>query len=361
MTSRAVVAPTDKLDWANVGFQYRDTNGFVKYTWTNENGWDEGKFLTDPMLNIHVCATGLHYGQQCFEGLKAFRNKDGRVRIFRPRVNAERMQRSADMAYMPRVPIDIFEAAVRRTVEANLEFVPPKESGGSLYIRPVLFGSGPFIGMGPAPEFSFIVFGMPVGNYYKGGVVPVDALVIEDFDRTAPNGTGATKVGGNYASTFGPMHRAKEQGYPITLHLDSKTHTYIDEFSTSNFVALTHPDPITKKRTFVTPNSSTILQSVTRLSLEDIAEKNLGWQVEERPVKFEELEQGHFAEVAAVGTAAILTPVRKIVRGDQVVCIGSGEQTEIGEGFARLYKEYRGIQSGDQEDTFGWMWPAEGL
>ncbi|KAI8388811.1 branched-chain amino acid aminotransferase [Radiomyces spectabilis] len=354
-----VQAPTDKLDWANIGFQFRDLNGYMKYTWTEENGWDKGTFEKDSYLKVHMCAPGLHYGQQCFEGLKAFRDDDDHVRIFRPRMNAERMMRSADMAYMPRVPVEVFEEAVRRTVEGNLEYVPPKASGGSMYLRPVLFGSGPCIGMDAAPEFTFVVFGMPVGNYYKDGVKPVDAWVIEDFDRTAPNGTGATKVGGNYAPTFGPMKEAKKRGYPITLHLDSKTHTYIDEFSTSNFVALTAPD-VNGRRTFVTPDSSTILASVTRLSLEDIAKK-LGWQVERRPVKFEELEQGHFAEVAACGTAAIITPVKKFVRGDKVINIGSGDQQEIGEGFAQLYKEYRGIQGGDIEDTFGWMWPKEGL
>ncbi|KAI9303128.1 branched-chain amino acid aminotransferase [Cunninghamella echinulata] len=356
-----VVPPSDKIDWANVGFQYRDTNGYIKYTWTKEKGWDNGVFETDPFFKIHICATGLNYGQECFEGLKAFRDSDNKVRIFRPSVNAERMQRSADMAYMPRVPVEIFETAVKRMVEANLEFVPPKESGGSMYIRPLLFGSGPFIGMGPAPEFTFLVFGMPVGNYYKDGVKPVDAYVIEDFDRTAPRGTGATKVGGNYAPTFKPMHDAKELGFPITLHLDSKTNTYIDEFSTSNFVALTHPDPVTGKIKFVTPDANTVLRSVTRLSLEDIASQKLGWEIEERQVKFEELEQNKFAEVAAVGTAAILTPIKKVVRGDKTILIGDGNQTEIGSGFAQLYKIYRGIQSGDIEDSFNWMWPAEGL
>ncbi|KAG0167943.1 hypothetical protein DFQ30_005447 [Apophysomyces sp. BC1015] len=352
--------PTDKLDWANLGFQYRDLNGYAKYTWTAENGWDKGTFETDPFLKVHVCATGLHYGQQAFEGLKAFRDKSGRVRVFRPQVNAARMNRSADMALMPQVPVEVFEEAVKRTVEKNLEFVPPLESGGSLYVRPFLFGSGPEIGLTASPEFTFIVIAMPVSSYYKDGIKPVDAWVIEDFDRTAPMGTGSTKLGGNYAPTLGPMKRAKERGYPITLHLDSKTRTYIDEFSTSNFVALTHPDPSTGARTFVTPNSSTVLRSVTRLSLEDIATK-LGWTVEERSVKFSEIEEGRFAEIAACGTAAIITPIKKIVRGEQVIRIGSGEQTEIGEGFSKLYEEYRGIQNGVIEDTFNWMWPKEGL
>ncbi|CAO3703281.1 unnamed protein product [Rhizopus stolonifer] len=239
--SKPVTPPSSEIDWTTMGFQYRDLNGFMRYTWTEENGWDQGKFETNPKLDIHMCATGLNYGQQCFEGLKAFRDDQGRVRVFRPQDNAQRMMHSADVGYMPRVPEEIFLEGVRKTVDANLAFVPPKETGGALYIRPLLFGSGPFIGMGPAPEFTFVVFAMPVGPYYTGGVKPVDAIIVEDFDRSAPNGTGSAKLGGNYAPTFGPLFKAKKQGYQLTLHLDSKTHTMIDEFSTSNFVALTHP------------------------------------------------------------------------------------------------------------------------
>lgn len=356
---KPVTPASSTFDFSTMGFQYRDINGYVKYTWTEENGWNTGTFETDPVLNVHMCATGLNYGQQCFEGMKAFRDAEGRVRIFRPYVNAARMAKSADMAFMPEIPEDIFVEGVRRCVEANLEYVPPKETGGALYIRPLLFGSGPYIGMGAASEFTFVVFAMPVGTFYPNGVQPVDAIVIEEFDRSAPRGTGATKLGGNYAPTFSYIMKAKKAGYSLTLHLDSKTRSCIDEFSTSNFVALTAPD-VNGKRTFVTPNSDSILRSVTRLSLEDIAEK-LGWKVEEREVTLKEVEEGKFDEVAACGTAAIITPVRKIVRGDQVILIGKGDQTSIGEGFNTLYNEYRGIQSGDIEDTFGWMWPAEGM
>ncbi|KAI8991823.1 branched-chain amino acid aminotransferase [Mycotypha africana] len=357
--TKAATLPSTTFDFSTMGFQYRDINGYVKYTWTEESGWDKGTMETNPMLNVHMCATGLNYGQQCFEGMKAFRDSENRVRIFRPYINAARMNRSADMAFMPNIPEELFVEAVRRCVEANLEYVPPKETGGSLYIRPLLFGSGPYIGMGAAPEFTFIVFAMPVGAFYTGGVKPVDAIVIEDFDRSAPNGTGGTKLGGNYAPTFSHIMKAKKDGYALTLHLDSKTHTYIDEFSTSNFVALTYPDD-KGVRTFVTPDSNSILRSVTRLSLEDIAIK-LGWKVEERPITFAEVVEGKFAEVAACGTAAIITPVKKIVRGDQTIRIGTEEQTDLGEGFKRLYNEYRGIQSGEIEDTFEWMWPKEGL
>ncbi|KAI8876955.1 branched-chain amino acid aminotransferase [Backusella circina FSU 941] len=357
--TKPVTPPRADFDWANMGFQYRDVNGYVKYTWTEENGWDEGTIETDPMMKVHICATGLNYGQQCFEGMKAFRDDEGRVRIFRPYDNASRMKRSAEFGFMPAVPEELFVEGVRRCVETNLEYIPPKETGGAFYIRPLLIGTGPFIGMGAATEFTYLVFGMPVGAFYTGGVKPVDAIVIEDFDRSAPKGTGGFKLGGNYAPTFPHIMKAKKAGYALTLHLDSKTNTYIDEFSTSNFVALTAPDA-NGKRTFVTPNSASILRSVTRLSLEDAARK-LGWDVEERAVSFQEVEDGKFDEVAACGTAAIITPVRKIVRGDKEVLIGDGNQTDIGEGFERLYNEYRGVQGGDIEDTYGWMWPKEGL
>ncbi|KAI8141883.1 branched-chain amino acid aminotransferase [Fennellomyces sp. T-0311] len=347
----------DKLDWANIGFRYRDTNGFMKYTWTLEKGWDNGSFETDPMQKVHICASGLHYGQQCFEGLKAFKDKQGRVRIFRPQDNAARMNRSAPIAYMPEVPEEIFLEGCRRTVEANIDYVPPVETGGAFYLRPLLFGSGPMIGMDAAPEFTFLVFGTPVSNYYKDGIKPVKALVMETIDRAAPKGTGSAKLGGNYAPTFGPMHKAMAEGYTITLHLDSKTREYVDEFSTSNFVALTAPDA-NGVRTFVTPNSESILRSVTRLSLIDICEK-LGWKVEQRPIKFSEIEQGKFDEVAACGTAVVLTPVKSITRGDKVITIG--DQDVIGKGFETLYNYYRGVQNGEIEDSFGWMYPSEGL
>ncbi|KAI9319042.1 branched-chain amino acid aminotransferase [Dichotomocladium elegans] len=347
----------DKLDWDNIGFQYRETNGYTKYTWTIENGWDNGTFEKGSHMNIHICASGLHYGQQCFEGLKAFKTKDGRVRVFRPQENAARMRRSAVAAYMPEVPEEIFLEAIHRTVSNNIDYVPPAETGGSFYIRPVLFGSGAMIGMDRAPEYTFLVFGTPVGNYYKNGIKAVDALVMEEIDRAAPLGTGSYKLGGNYAPTFGPMKKAIAQGYVITLHLDSKTHTYIDEFSTSNFAALTKPDA-NGIRTLVTPNSASILRSVTRISLVDIARK-LGWKVEERPILFSEVEEGKFDEVAAVGTAVVITPVKSITRGDKIIKVGNSEN--MGEGFQTLFDYYRGIQKGDIEDSFGWLWPKDGF
>ncbi|RUS17571.1 branched-chain amino acid aminotransferase [Endogone sp. FLAS-F59071] len=351
--------PLDNIDWSSLGFEFRNTNGYVRYTWT-EGEWDEGVWETDPYLKVHIASTGLNYGQDCFEGLKAFRCKDGRIRIFRPQANAARMIDSANLASMVPVPSDLFIEAVRRAVVGNLEFVPPYGSGGSLYIRPLLVGNGPMLTLLPAPVFSFVVFVVPVGSYYKSGAEPVDALVVEDFDRTAPRGTGSAKLGGNYAPVFLPTKKAKERGYPITLHLDSATRTYIDEFSTSNFIGLLPADPVTGVPTFVTPNSPSILRSVTRLSLAVLA-RRLGWQVEERAVLFSELEEGKFAEAAACGTAAIITPVKRIVRGEKEILVGGKATDKIGPGLERLLNMYKAVQVGEAEDTDGWMWPTEGL
>ncbi|RUS31097.1 branched-chain amino acid aminotransferase [Jimgerdemannia flammicorona] len=352
--------PSDKIDWSNLGFNYRDTNGYIKYTWTNGE-WDTGVWETDPYLKVHVASTGLNYGQECFEGLKAFRCKDGRVRVFRPHANANRMIDTAHLASMVPVPEEIFLDAVRRTVTGNLEFIPPYGSGGSAYLRPLLFGNGPMLALDPAPVFTFVVFVVPVGSYYSNGAKPVDAWVVEDFDRAAPFGTGSAKLGGNYAPVFRPTKEAKERGYAITLHLDSATRSHIDEFSTSNFVALTHADPTTGHTTLVTPNSPSILRSVTRSSLVQLA-RSFGWSIEERMVLFKELEDGAFAEVAACGTAAIITPVKKVVKGERVIDIGGGANTErIGPGFEKLLNAYKAIQGGNVEDPYGWMWPAEGF
>ncbi|OZJ03086.1 hypothetical protein BZG36_03900 [Bifiguratus adelaidae] len=360
MTTTTVTStpPTTSIDWKNLGFEVHQTNGYVKYTWREDQGWDQGTWETDPYLKVHMSSPGLNYGQECFEGLKAFRGKDGRVRIFRPQENARRMVMSATMTSMTPVPEELFLEGVKRCVQNNLEFVPPADCGGSFYIRPLLFGNGAMIALGPAPEYIFVVFGTPVGNLYRGGAKPVDAWVIEDLDRSAPRGTGAAKLGGNYAPIFLPTKNAKERGYPITLHLDSATRSYIDEFSTSNFVAVSQPDS-SKQPTLVTPNSPSILRSITRISLFDLA-KSFGWGIEERPIAFAEVAENKFTEAAACGTAAVITPVKKIVKGTNEYTVGEGRDT-IGPCLERLYTVYRGIQNGDIEDTFGWMWPAEGF
>ncbi|KAG0271277.1 hypothetical protein BGZ95_000920 [Linnemannia exigua] len=268
---------------------------------------------------------------------------------------------------MAPVPEDLFVEACERAVANNLEFVPPYGSGGALYLRPLLLGTGPEIGLYPAPEFTFIVMVIPVGNFYKGGVSPVDCLVVETFDRAAPLGTGAAKLGGNYAPVLKHSSDAKARGYPITLHLDSKTHTNVDEFSTSNFVALTAPSSSSSSSeeeaqpTFCAPESPSILNSVTKQSLVQLA-KSFGWQVENRVIPFSEVTDNRFQEIAACGTAAVITPVKSIERGGVKTMIGNAKtQASIGPGFLRLFTAMRGIQNGDLEDPYGWMQPAQGI
>ncbi|KAF9581993.1 hypothetical protein BGW38_000802 [Lunasporangiospora selenospora] len=361
MTCELPPTPTTAIDWDNLGFKWVDTNGYVKHVFS-EGRWDEGEFVRSSHLNIHICAPALNYGQECFEGIKAFRCKDGQVRIFRPDINAKRMMYSADISSMTPVPEDIFVRACERAVANNLEFVPPYGSGGALYLRPLLLGTGPEIGLYPAPEFTFIVMVIPVGNFYKSGVKPVDCLVVETFDRAAPLGTGAAKLGGNYAPVLKHSSAAKEKGYAITLHLDSKTHTNVDEFSTSNFVALTYPSPEHGNQPiFCAPDSPSILNSVTKQSLVQLA-KSFGWTVDSAVIPFTDITNNRFEEIAACGTAAVITPVKTIERDGTKTDIGTPATTgEIGAGFQRLFTAMRGIQNGDIADSYGWMQPAEGI
>ncbi|KAG0092383.1 hypothetical protein BGZ93_009280 [Podila epicladia] len=361
MTLNAPPAPTSAIDWDNLGFKWVDTNGHVKYIYSNGQ-WDQGEFVKDSYIKMHICAPALNYGQECFEGIKAFRCKDGQVRIFRPDANARRMKYSADLACMAPVPEDMFVEACERAVAGNLEFVPPYGSGGALYLRPLLLGTGPEIGLYPAPEFTFLVMVIPVGNFYKSGVKPVDCLVVDNFDRAAPLGTGAAKLGGNYAPVLKHSSAAKEKGYAITLHLDSKTHSNVDEFSTSNFVALTYPSPESdNKPVFIAPESPSILNSVTKQSLVQLA-KSFGWKVENQVVPFTDITDNRFEEIAACGTAAVITPVKSIERAGVTYQIGTEKTREaIGAGFHRLFTEMRGIQNGDIADPYGWMQPAQGI
>ncbi|KAG0309981.1 hypothetical protein BGZ99_000742 [Dissophora globulifera] len=357
----AIPAPTTTVDWDNLGFKWVDTNGYVKYI-HRDGEWDQGEFVKDPYLKIHICAPALHYGQECFEGIKAFRCKDGQVRIFRPDANARRMLYSADLCSMAPVPEKLFIEACERAVANNLEFVPPYGSGGALYLRPLLIGTGAEINLYPAPEFTFIVMVIPVGNFYKSGVKPVECLVVDDFDRAAPLGTGAAKLGGNYAPVLKHSSAAKAKGYAITLHLDSKTHTNVDEFSTSNFVALTFASPEHNHQpVFCAPHSPSILNSVTKQSLVQLA-TSFGWAVNTDVVPFTDIENNRFEEIAACGTAAIITPVKSIERQGATIHIGTAATRDaIGAGFLRLFTAIRGIQNGDLEDSYGWMQPAQGI
>ncbi len=330
------------IDWTTLGFKYMDTHSHVRYVW-RDGAWDAGERVATPYLNMHIAAACLHYGQAAFEGLKAFRCKDGKIRVFRPQANAQRLFNTARRTCMAPVPEAVFMEAVSRVIHDNEDFVPPYGTGGSLYIRPLLIGSGAQIGVAPASEYTFIVLVVPVGPYYKGGLQPVRAIILDEYDRAAPLGVGNVKVAGNYAASLYAHEYAKHAGFPVELYLDAKEHTYVEEFATSNFIG------ITQDGCYVTPDSHSILPSVTNNTLKQIA-ADLGMQVEVRPVPFEELAT--FAEIGACGTAVVVTPVSEIVRGKTVIKIGSG--TGCGPVLQKLYETVQGIQYGELPDTHGW-------
>lgn len=292
---------------------------------------------------MHVLSNVFHYGQAVFEGLKAFAQEDGSVSLFNPKENSIRIERSGQRMGMPSIPQDLFLKACEDVVKNNKEFVPPYGSGGSLYLRPFFFGAGQQLGLGRAKEYVFGVIASPVGLYYPTGLKPVDALVIEDYDRAAPRGVGGTKTAGNYAADIIPAEEAVNKGCSIALYLDAKERKYIEEFSTSNFVAISKD-----KKTFVTPSSPSILRSITNIMIRKLAEKK-GLKVEERPVTLEEVTQGGFSEIAACGTAVIMTPIKNIHSNGTVTHIS--DKLEVLED---LYNEIRAIQVGDSDDTFNW-------
>ncbi|MDT8389247.1 MAG: branched-chain amino acid aminotransferase [Lentisphaeria bacterium] len=334
------------LDWENLGFSHRDTHCHIRYTF-KDGQWDAGQLVKDPHISVHIAATALHYGQAAFEGLKVFERRDGSLAAFRPGDNAQRLEDTAKRVCMAPVPKDMFVDGITRVVQANADFVPPYGTGGALYVRPLLFGSGPRIGIQPAAEYTFIILVLPVGNYYKGGLQPVRAVILDNYDRAAPQGVGHVKVAGNYAASLEPHHVAAEMGFPIELYLDAKEHRYVDEFGTSNFVAITHDN------TFVTAKSHSVLPSITNRSLQTIA-RDMGMAVEIRPIEYSEI--GHFAEVAACGTAVVITPVNEIVRGDETIRVGPADG--CGPVFQKLYDQVRAIQQGDVDDTHDWMTPV---
>ncbi len=329
------------IDWSSLGFAYMDTNCHIRYTW-RDGKWDEGELVQDPHFNIHIAAAALHYGQAAFEGLKVFCSKDGKIQAFRPEENMRRMSRTARKTCMAD-PSPIFMDALDRVVKANLEYVPPYGTGGSLYIRPLLFGSGPQIGVAPAKEYTFLILVTPVGAYYKAGLKPVRAVILDDYDRAAPKGVGDVKVAGNYAASLYAHESAKHAGWPVELYLDSKTHTYVEEFATSNFIG------ITADNRYITPDSNSVLPSITNLTLRQIA-ADLGMKVEVRPIPFEEIAT--FKEVAACGTAVVVTPVCEITRGDTVIKISDPDT--CGPVLQKFFDSVQGIQYGVLPDTHNW-------
>ena len=329
-------------DWKTIGFGYRKTNLNVRCYYKNGE-WGELELSDSEHLNIHMAATSLHYGQEAFEGLKAFKGKDGKVRVFRMDENAKRMQHSSDGILMPHVPIETFEEAVKLAVKKNLEFVPPYGSGASLYIRPLLIGVGPEIGVRPSQEYLFIVFVMPVGPYFPEGFKPTDLLIMRQFDRAAPQGTGKYKVGGNYAASLTAGKKAKAEGYSAVLYLDAREKKYLDECGPANFFGI-------KNNTYITPKSESILPSITNKSIIQIAE-DMGLKVERRQVPVEELET--FEEVGACGTAAVISPIKRVYDADEDKEYLYGN--EPGTWSTKLYEKLRAIQDGDAPDPYGWV------
>ena len=331
------------IDWSNLGFSY------IKTPWrflaTRKDGsWNEGELTEDNYLHIHEGSTALHYGQQCFEGLKAYRRKDGGINLFRPDENSKRMNRSAYRLRMPEVPENFFLDAVKQVVKANQEYVPPYGSGATLYIRPLLIGVGENIGVSPAPEYIFTVFCMPVGPYFKGGLTPTN-FIVSDYDRAAPNGTGAAKVGGNYAASLLPGYEAHQRKFSDCIYLDPETHTKIEEVGSANFFG------ITADNEFVTPKSPSILPSITKYSLLHLAQHSLGLTPVEGDVYLNELDR--FVEAGACGTAAVISPIGGIQNGEDFHVFYS--ETEVGPQTKALYDQLTGIQFGDIAAPTGWI------
>jgi branched-chain amino acid aminotransferase len=329
------------LDWKNLPFSYIKTDYNIR-CYYKDGKWSPPQLISEETLQMHIADPCLHYGQEVFEGLKAFETKDGRIVAFRPDENAKRLQSSSKQIFIPPIPTELFLEAIQKVIAANARFIPPFGTGASLYIRPLVLGVGPQVGLGPAKEYIFIVFVNPVGPYYKGGFKPVKALVVEEYDRAAPLGMGAYKVGGNYAAGLIGNEFGKKKGYPIILYLDPKEKKYVDEFGTSNFIGISG-------NKYITPESKSILPSITNKSLATIA-GDMGMTVERRPIEITEIE--NFDEIGAVGTAAVITPINLIhYRGRDLQFGNENPGTVI----TKLYNKLTRIQTGEDEDKYGWL------
>ena len=336
------------IDWANLGFGYVQTD--KRFVANYKDGkWDSGVLTEDATVVINECAGVLQYAQTCFEGMKAYTTEDGRVVIFRPDLNAQRMEDTAKRLEMPVFPQDKFVEAVAQTVKANWGYVPPYGSGATLYIRPYMFGSSAVIGVKPADEYQFRVFTTPVGPYFKGGAKPI-TIKISDFDRAAPHGTGHIKAGLNYAMSLHAIVTAHEEGFAENMYLDAATRTKVEETGGANFIF------VTKDNKVVTPKSDSILPSITRRSIMYVAKEYLGLEVEEREVYFDEVKD--FAECGLCGTAAVISPVGKIVDHGKEICFPSG-MDEMGPITKKLYDTLTGIQMGRIEAPEGWIYEVK--
>jgi len=335
------------IEWEKLSFSYTKTDLRYVSMW-KDGAWDEGKLVEDNMISISEASTAIHYGQQCFEGLKAYRTPNGDVQLFRPDENAKRMIHSCQRVLMPEVPVEKFIDACVQVVKANMHFVPPYGTGATLYLRPYVIGVGHNLGVRTAPEFMFGVFAVPVGPYFKGGMAPVN-FTIADMDRAAPHGTGAAKVGGNYAGSLLPNYEAKKRGFADCIYLDPATHSKIEEVGAANFFGITNDGK------FVTPISPSILPSITKYSLMYLAENYLKLQVEERDCYIDNLSE--FIEAGACGTAAVITPIGGIEYKGQLHVFHS--ETEVGPVTRKLYDTLVGIQFGEIEAPEGWIYKVE--
>ena len=332
------------IDWANLGFGYIQTD--YRYVSNYKNGaWDDGVLTEDANVVINECAGVLQYAQTVFEGLKAYTTSDGRIVTFRPDLNAERLEQSASRLEMPVFPRDRFVEAVKKVVKANEAYVPPFGSGATLYIRPYIFGSNPVIGVKPADEYQFRILTTPVGPYFKGGAKPL-TIRVSDFDRAAPHGTGHIKAGLNYAMSLHAIVDAHKQGYDENMYLDAATRTKVEETGGANFLFVTRDGKV------VTPKSDSILPSITRRSLIYVAKEYLGLEAEEREIYLDELKD--FAECGLCGTAAVISPVGKIVDHGKEICFPSG-MNEMGPVTRKLYETLTGIQMGTIKAPEGWI------
>ena len=331
------------LDWANLSFGYRQTDYNVR-CYYRDGKWGEIEVCSDEYIKMHMAATCLHYGQEAFEGLKAYRCKDGKVRTFRVKDNAERLQSTCRGILMPEVPTELFTEMVNKVVRLNQEWIPTYESGATLYIRPLLVGMSAQVGVHPAKEYLFMIFVTPVGPYFKGGFAANPYVIIRDYDRSAPLGTGIYKVGGNYAASLKANDIAHQKGYACEFYLDAKEKKYMDECGAANFFGI-------KNNTYITPKSTSILPSITNKSLMQVAE-DLGMKVERRQIPEEELET--FEEAGACGTAAVISPIAKIddpATGKSYVFSRDGQPGPV---CTKLYHKLRNIQYGIEPDTHNW-------
>lgn len=331
------------IDWKDLGFGYIKTDCNVRSTW-KDGKWSAIEATADEYIPIHMASTCLHYGQEAFEGLKAFRGKDGKVRIFRLEENAKRMARSAEQTLMAAPTAELFRDAVIEAVKLNERFIPPYGTGASLYIRPLLIGTGAQVGVKPAKEYIFLVFVTPVGPYYKEGFKPISVIVDRHHDRAAPLGTGQIKIGGNYAASLLSGDEAHRKGYPSVLYLDAKEKKYIDESGAANFFAI-------RGGSYITPKSSSILPSITNMSLRTLA-SDFGLKIEDREVALTEVPT--FEEAGSCGTAAVISPIGKIFDPDEGKTYIIGDGVTPGAWSTKLYEKLRAIQYGETDDIYGW-------